>query len=150
LRFYPVDEQMVKPESRLLTLHKFPEEWNLLPAFVGFIERFLSVAIFVPNGRRFLESDEALTLREPLAGLLKFGKAVCEAQSEVPAFGGNYLRSFEPKFDLNMPAAASAGMLRSRSGVKVNHTGRDTRRLHSLIPQGRHGRQRDSQRCTQR
>jgi hypothetical protein len=59
-----------------------------LPVRAGVVERSLSVAVFVPTGRRPLESDEALTLREQLAGLLKFGKAVCEAKSGVPASGG--------------------------------------------------------------
>jgi hypothetical protein len=58
-------------------------------AFVDLIERFLSVAVLAPIGRRFLESDEALALREPLAALLKFGNAVCKQKCGAPACGGS-------------------------------------------------------------
>jgi hypothetical protein len=39
---------------------------------------FLSVAVFVPIGRRWLETEEAPARRTLLAGLFQFGKAFCK------------------------------------------------------------------------
>jgi hypothetical protein len=47
-------------------------------------EDFDRLRFFLPIGRRFLESDEALTLREVLAGLLQSGKTFCKQKAPFP------------------------------------------------------------------
>jgi hypothetical protein len=48
------------------------------------IERFLSVAVFVPIGRRGLESNKAPALRAPLAAPFKFVNAFCKPEEKLP------------------------------------------------------------------
>jgi hypothetical protein len=79
-------------------------------------KRFLSVTISVPNQQRWLESDKALALRTPLAGLLKFVRAFCERDEELP------------------PTAANAKVFRARARPQPSQGNRRLSDLPSMTP----------------